>query len=591
MYTNLKNDRYGSLLFFEGRNQSDDPFKNYKILKRRGVEEIRGSVRFSTPDDKDPVKVSRFMFLASMDVDSNFVPINDWHARSVQAFQVRILDNEIDATASPLEYTFASFYAKNLNFSTDAKEVELFPSGTYDSRAVDACDLSNEICKHNGKNLVENRQSYAQEIWKDASQKLNFDTNDLLVQYQVLKHRYNVRTPIAHGLCRQPRVIPSDSRLQFEIRLNPWNQVLQRHDDYRICRVAASEDITVESLTEKWPLNSKILTEMKTFRHYSSDECNCVELKTKYGDNFTIHQVKEGNALRIIDESNPADVATLYSKEKWTPVEGSKEVLKYFQAHEVTLPTAKVRKQTFSVGEVEKEMLIFWIYNKDGPEEDGHKLTDAVTFYDHVLEAVYCTPGKSEKPFSVKGGGARIPFLSPKLKIVNQQAGQRSYEIVLRDGKLPHMLILTGMSYKRRSSLGVDTCATKTCMFEAGFEIEEVVIYIDNNEAFRSPWRAPVDFYINYLKHTGRYFNKAIGGSVDYFRFQNENWCIPLRFDDRARRRGLVTAKITFRKELESSWDAFITKIPVADLMLDSSKNGKSSVCYCSELLTFLLFI
>lgn len=188
MYTNLKNDRYGSLLFFEGRNQSDDPFKNYKILKRRGVEEIRGSVRFSTPDE-DPVKVSRFMFLAWMDVDSNFVPI------------VRILDTEIDATASPLEYKFASFYAKNLNFSTDAKEVELFPSGTYDSRAVDACDLSNEICKHNGKNLVENRQSYAQEIWKDVGQKLNFDTNDLRVQYQVLKHRYHVRSPIAHGLC------------------------------------------------------------------------------------------------------------------------------------------------------------------------------------------------------------------------------------------------------------------------------------------------------------------------------------------------------------------------------------------------------
>ena len=156
---------------------------------------------------------------------------------------------------------------------------------------------------------------------------------------------------------------------------------------------------------------------------------------------------------------------------------------------------------------------------------------------------------------------------------MNQPAGQRTYDIVLSDGVFPHMLILSGMSYKRRMSIGTEICGTKTQMYEPNFEIEQMIIYIDNNEAYRSPWNSPLDFYLNYLKHTGRYFNKAIGGSVDFFRFQTENWCVPLRFDDRRGRRGLVTAQITFRAELTSSWDAFVTKIPVEDLMLDRSKN------------------
>ncbi|CAG5104570.1 Oidioi.mRNA.OKI2018_I69.chr1.g1346.t1.cds [Oikopleura dioica] len=63
------------------------------------------------------------------------------------------------------------------------------------------------------------------------------------------------------------------------------------------------------------------------------------------------------------------------------------------------------------------------------------------------------------------------------------------------------------------------------------------------------------------------------GGCVDFFEFQNENWCVPMKFDDRAGKHGLVTVKITFAGEINGSWDAFVTKIPVEDLILDKAKN------------------
>lgn len=257
MYSNFKNDRYGSLLFFEGRNRSDDPFKNYMILKRRGVEEVAGVIRFTTPEDKHPVKVSRFMFNAVMDCDSNFVPQNDWHAKSVDAFHVRILDNVVDATANALEYYYASFYAKHLNFSVEAKEVELFPSGTYDSRDLNGSELALHKLKHNNKGVVENRQSYAEELWSDAPATIKLTiTMTTNLSYEIMKHRYRVRAPIAHGLFRQPRVLPTGSRLQFEIRMAKWKNLLQQHDKYRICRANKEK---VEAEKYKFPFQKIFL--------------------------------------------------------------------------------------------------------------------------------------------------------------------------------------------------------------------------------------------------------------------------------------------------------------------------------------------
>jgi hypothetical protein len=571
MYTNLKNDRYGSLLFFEGRNRSDDPFKNYMILKRRGVEEVAGVIRFTTPEDKHPVKVSRFMFNAVMDCDSNFVPQNDWHAKSVDAFQVRILDNVVDATANPLEYYYASFYAKHLNFSVEAKEVELFPSGTYDSRDLNGKELALYKLKHNNKGIVENRQSYAEELWSDAPGTTKLSTiMTSNLSYQILKHRYRVRSPIAHGLCRQPRVLPSGSRLQFEIRMAKWKNLLQQHDEYRICRADKEK---VEAEKYKWPFTEGILTEMETTSHYFVDDCDCAERFEQYGqENFKVELIQEGNNLTAVDAST---INTVFDKTFVEATTTFPAYYKNFQSHKVTIPVIKIRSMEVEKHGETKTMATFWKKNDTSMTSVSDSLNKKAVFFDHVLEAVYCDPGKPEKPFPVKGGGARIPFLSPKLVIINKPAGQRSYEIELSDGPLPHMVILSGMSYCRREGIGTEICSTKTTMHEPGFEIEELTIFVNNKEAFRSPWFTPLDHYINYSKHIGRYHNKAIGGSVDFWKFQNENWCVPLRFDDRSDRRGLVTARITFRKELESSWDAFVTRIPVEDLILDRTKNRK----------------
>jgi hypothetical protein len=564
MFNNIKNDRYGSLLFFEGRNRSDDPFKNYKVLKRRGREEVTGLVRFSTPDDKDPVKVSRLMLLGAIECDSNFVPVNDWHAKCVKGMAVRMLDDEVDTTSHALEYTLISFYSKLLNFSVDAKEVELFPSGTYDSRDLDGSHLAKHSIKHNGLSLVENRQKYAEKIWREADEKTTLYDGGPEHVYKLMKHKYHVRAPIAHGLCRQPKVIPSGSRLQFDVTLASWSNALQKHDDYQMCRTSVA---ALEESKFKWPLSKGILTETFFEKHYDPTKCNCAELKAKFGDKCIVKQVYEGNNFFIAD-----DVATLYDK----TFDTVKNVYPKYQLHSVEVPIIKYEKREEMRSDGTKAPYgVFWKENIKGSSKDGYKLSDSVKITDHVLEAVYCTPGAKEKPLS-KSGAARIPFLSPKLKIVNFPAGQRTFEIVLSDGAVPHMVIFSGQPYRRRISAGIENCVTRTSMREKGFEIEELVICIDNDEVFRTPWRRPVDHYINFLKATGRYHNKAIGGTVDFFRFQNENWCVPLKFDDRHERRALITAKITFRKELEASWDAFVTRIPVEDLMLDRKKNGRA---------------
>ena len=68
----------------------------------------------------------------------------------------------------------------------------------------------------------------------------------------------------------------------------------------------------------------------------------------------------------------------------------------------------------------------------------------------------------------------------------------------------------------------------------------------------------------------------ALGAGLDYFKFQNENWIVPLCFDDRVGISGVITVKVTFASSTTNLWDLLCMKVPVEELHLDSSRNGKS---------------
>lgn len=112
-------------------------------------------------------------------------------------------------------------------------------------------------------------------------------------------------------------------------------------------------------------------------------------------------------------------------------------------------------------------------------------------------------------------------------------------------------------------------------MIDEKYKIKSFTVFVDNRPAFRSPWTTPQEHYINYMKHNGRWANKAVALGQDFFAFQKYNWSVPLFFDDRVGSTGIVTIRIEFEKNLEEHWDACIMKVPRNELFLDANRNGK----------------
>ena len=559
--TRSRYDTYGRLLYYSGMPSTDDPYKNYKTLFRLGDEEVTNQVRFIVPEDPEALKLDKFMFVATLEAPSNYVPQNDWHSKLIKSFAIRILDCTPDNSRDFIEYPIISHYQRKLNLSTEAQETELFPMGIYDSRDVDGDKLTKTFLKTKPHvNLAQNRLRYGTEKWSGALTETPIlkplagstivNPSVGLYKYDRQSFVYHVRSPIAHGLCRQPRVLPTSSRLQFEIVKHSSNMVYTRFHKYQKCRMMKAD---LEPLLDNWPFADDLELKTKTENHRVIGECNCTELAA-LGKELKIKQLKEGRFFNLVE--NEDDLKFLYDRTL-----NDKNKYEYWQPHSVEYECLRTEEAD------DPRYMYFWKYYEMNPDMP-------VNLTEHMLESVYCMPSKAEKPIAISSKRAKIPFLLSQFKIINLAAGLKSYTLNLNQGVLPHMIIISGMSYRRRQEAGFDKSITKTSLTESGFEIEEMVIYIDNREAFRSPWKTKMDHYLNYLIHNGRFNNKAIGGCVDFDEFCEENWIVPLKFDDRHRTHGLVTAKITFKDNLRFSWDAFVTKVYLEKLIMDGQKKG-----------------
>ena len=591
-------ENYGNLLYYTKRNKPVDPFNGLKVVYRLGKRHSSlNSITFEVPEDKLPLKIDKNMLDFELIMPSNYIPDNDVAAKMVNKMTISVLDTVIFSSFTEgLEYTFFNHFLKKLNYSPQAQEVELFHEGHYDSFDIDSRDLPSTSLINVDKNCVENRQQYASQLWKKsekASEKLiKLGTTNEAVEHEILYNVYKIRAPLAHGLARQPCVLPPGSKVIFDVNLSSSKKMIMRHDKYIKCRVR-DPTLIIDYANLCWPYNgstdpnSPILMEEITELHESYAACTCHT--TAAGQTEDRLTTNEYHQLEDVYPSKDD-----LDKTKWI-------LATTFRPHYAKKTVPKVRRERFPGDD--HEYGVFWKrfqpnsnqnLTQDSEDEDGDFSEDSsgnssgqsLSLLDNLSKPelrkvrmmnVFCNPRESEKPIAYGSGKAKIPFFYPKLKIQTLQAGMRTYEIECSSGPVPYMLIFTGMPYNRRMRPKFTECITKTTMNDEKFDIQEFEILVDNYNAFLTPWKAPIQHYTNFLLHNGRYDNKAVGGGLDFFNFQNQNWMVPMLFDDRQGENATINVRITFKHALEQNWDAFVMKIPIDNLILDKTSRGNLS--------------
>ncbi|CAG5104698.1 Oidioi.mRNA.OKI2018_I69.chr1.g1462.t2.cds [Oikopleura dioica] len=541
-------ENFGNLLFYNRDVRcDDDPYKGYKVLSRAGQFDCGNRVLFEVPDDKFSLKLSECMFRFRLSMPENYVPDNDVHGKLVRKLDIKILDNRIFSSFDDHEHAFFSQAITKLNYSPLAQDCELFPYGRFDSLEADSYELEYIKLARNNKTLAENRKQYGQKRWETHSEAVVFKTGDQPQKYERCFYDYDFRAPITHGLARQPRVLPPGSRPSLEVTLNYISRVLMELSEFQLCRV--SED-AVSNM--EWPFPTGMKTVGEPMEHKTAEDCDCTAAKYDSGEYTDLEQVYKAGEAKYTDKS------LLYQKTKIN----SGDAEAPWKAH-----TLKVTTPIISPCPEDDKKKYIWMKHTLDPE-------DIVDPKNYIMESVFCEPGKSEKPVStgVKGEGV-LPFFYPRMTRKSLSGNLSTYDIEVNTGPLPKMIVLTGMPHSRYEIKSFRQCLTKTTMADPDFKIKQLTVFVNNVPQFRSPWTTATDHYTNFMKHNGRWDNKANALGQDFFVFRDYFWMVPLFFDDREGNTANVTIRIEFETPLEATWDTLIFRIPRNELFLDANRN------------------
>jgi len=570
---------YGNQIYKNGDNHTEDPEKNYRFVSRLGNNDTEGFVRFVVPDDKYPLKPDQLLFLLTFELPSNYVPDNDIHAKMIKQLEVKILDSIIFQSYDNYQYFLLNHMLTKLNYSNYAQDTELFYRGRFDHYDCPADEMESTKVKYNGLNLIENRQQYATKKW--IREKADSFGNLTDVVIESLSYVYNFKCPIAHGITRQPKVIPPGSKLEFDISFHKPEYALMKPSEYREYRVKKNGKggVVFNADSVEWTEDSLYMMEEMAVWHKKSDPTSCIcdpgsDGNIGDGDNKQISHLEYEAELympNIIKQSN---------YEEYFNTDGT--IKKDHIA--ITKKPKLSEKTTVDDDGIETEWIHFFKkYNMD-PQSDAaatnEEKTNKIVMEDLLtsiqLESVFCNAAKKEMPISVSKKLKKIPLYYPKLQIQTLRTGLKTYEIELHSGTLPYMIIFTGRSNKSTLSPTFNSSVTQTSLNENNHKIVEFSAFLNNRRILRTPWNHGLDHYINFIKHTGRFENKTFGGSTDYFHFLKQNWMVPIRLDEWEGQEGTVTVEITFEEKitLETLWDAYIMKIPSANLILDSNLKG-----------------
>jgi len=555
---------FGKLLYLENVAESDDPYKGEMMVKRLGTMDRPDVYYFEVPEDKRSLKLEECRFTYELDVPSNYVPDNSLHAKVIRRIVLAFHDQRTFDSFDLNEYSIFNLAKIKLNESDDAQNLELFPMGHFDARELHARELNDSKNRlvRNGLTIVQNRQQYAEKIWQSQREKINFSTasNQPDFDFEREVHRYSIRAPISHGLASQRRVIPIGTKTSIEVELNTNAHFLMELDEYQYCRTAFNNI----SQAPVWPFNQNLKMKSVIVPCTVAARCECAaKLITGEYDKVAAILVDGQPPPRSVD-------AAIYSLDK----NDDGKTYKTWKEHKIfkTIPWFEplVVKDPLYPDDLTKDTFYakFGLKKKLAPE-------NTPTLRDFMLESVFVNAAKAELPLTTgKKGVAALPFFYPKLIAKPFPQGVQSATINVSSGMLPHMLLITGMSHNQYAHPNFEMCTTKTTLNDPEFKIVDFTIFVNNRPAFRSPWKHNLDHYINFLTHNGRLKNKGLGGGIDFFKFQNENWLVPLVFDDSAGLTGVVDVCITFDRPLQKHWDLLVMKIPVEDLHIDMIRKG-----------------
>jgi len=561
---------FGQLLYLTDKKTTDDPYKGELIVYKLGVEERRGVYHFDVPEDKRSLKIENCMFVYDIDIDSNFVPDNGFHAKMVKRWLLLLNDTRVFDSFDLNEYTWFNHFKTKLNKSDETQCLDMFPSGHFDDRDLDAAELSGKRLLRNGKTLVDNRQQYGKKIWKKGDQKITISEAQAArsFDYERLSYRYSIRAPIAHGLASQPRVIPALTKTAIELEFNDIANSHMQISDYQECRIPFE---SIEDYAEifKAPFSKNLKTLEKTAYHNELDQCDCVEKADTYD---SIDEIGEDGTI-VEHKEEGFSSATLYAVSTGTG--GATTKAATWKKHRVTWSEAET-------GELS-------VPDPDYPADARKNRNYTTFFWKHeispktlpkvenlMFEMCFVNSGAHERPLTngQKGVGV-IPFMYPKMTTKKFPENTRSMLFNIHQGVFPQLIILTGMPSRRYNLPILSECPTKTSMVDPDFKIVEFVVYINHRVAFRTPWTEPLDHYLNMIKANGRLSNVLdLGGGMDFEKFKSENWMVPLVFDDDAGLGGLIDVKITFEKDTPERWDFMVMKVPVEELHIDRERKS-----------------
>ncbi|CBY42657.1 unnamed protein product, partial [Oikopleura dioica] len=469
---------------------------------------------------------------------------NDICAKIVQKLEMTILDNRLFSSFEKHEYNFHNLFSIKMNVSPLAQDCELFSSGRFDHTESDASELD-EILIRNGLTVAENRQQYATKKWVKNDDGYAFVDGQSLRPFEIEMDEYEFRAPIIHGLAKQQRVLPTGSRVTFEVTLGQQGNCLMEISEEVKCKIP-------KSLAEQisWPIGGDLRTTKKSKEHAEVGDCDCEDSKFTSGHYLEVHETAViGGDPRHSDPSDCYDKTVADGKyTKW-------------RAHSVDY-------NAFDYENIEDDTSHVTFYKK-------HKLnpTDLMAPLEYSLESVFCKASKKQAPLSTGNKGeAMIPFYYPKLKRAILSPGLAMYLEPVSTGPLPKMIIITGMSHSRYESSDFQKTSTKTQLYAEGFKIKSFTVYIDNIPALRSPWKSAHEHYLNFMKHNGRWTNKAVALGQDFFHFRDQNWMVPLFFDDSIGNTGHIQIQIEFEEPLSDHWDLLSFVVPVNELLLDGNR-------------------
>lgn len=551
--------QFGKLLYLTDHKEADDPYKGEVMVSRLGVMERPDCYYFEVPEDKRSLKLDECRFTFDLDVDSNYVPDNSLHAKIVRKLVVSMHDQRVFDSFDLNEYTFFNLAKIKLNESDDAQNLELFPSGHFDARELHSEGLVDEenALVRNGLSVVANRQQYSEKIWIRGKNMISFSTNPNAGQYDFerLINRYSVRAPIGHGIASQRRVIPAGTKTFFEVELNTAPNYLMQLDEYQTCRTAFQNFEAMQ-----FPYHENLKLKTITVDHLEASDCDCVE-KRKTGEYDFCEEIFE----TITGNLDTVENAEIYSKD----LKDDGVTFKTWKKHRVTKKTPDIQALSVKSREHPDDPEKNVIYLEFGWKNIlGTRQTPVMRNY--MLQSVFVNAGKKELPLTTgQKGIACIPFFYQKFIAKPFPVGRHHDTITISTGVLPQMLWISGMSHQQYANPDYKTCTTKTTMNDPEFKIIEFTIFLDNKPAFRTPWRAPLDHYTNFVTMNGRLKNKGLGGGIDFFKFQDENWMVPLIFDDSECMTGTVDVAITFSKPTTRMWDLLVMAVPVEDLEID----------------------